>query len=146
MTTLAVQSERLLWYRLNQKELRVDSYNNLRDAVLNDGITDAEQLGTRTILPATFTGGPRYMHERAQDALQYCRDFKLPHLFITKTANPDWPEIVRELRPGMKANQRHDIVARVFRQKVEKIKDLLYTVGVYGRRVANVATIEWQKK
>ena len=140
-----VESERLLWIRLHQKELRVESYNNLRDAVLNDNI-DPGQLGTRTILPSTFTGSPRYMHERAMDALRYCQVFGLPDLFITVTANPDWIEIKRELYPGQQTTERQDIVARVFRQKIERLKDLLYTVGVFGRRVANIASVEWQKK
>jgi hypothetical protein len=64
-----IESERLLFIRLNQKKLRVDDYIHLRDAVATDG--NVEDIGKQLILPATFTGGPRHMHEYAQDAMTY---------------------------------------------------------------------------
>ena len=140
-----IETERLLYLKSNQADLRADNYANLRDAVMVDG-QNPSQLGVKTILPSSFTGGPRYMFERAQDAMRYVQIFGRPHLFITMTANPKWDEITRELSPGQTATQRHDIVARVFRLKVEALKVLLYKVGVFGKRVANAATIEWQKR
>lgn len=41
------------------------------------------KLGTMVVLPSSFTGGPRYMHERTQDAMTYVRHFGRPDLFIT---------------------------------------------------------------
>jgi hypothetical protein len=52
------------------------------------------------ILPSTFTGGPRYMHERTQDAMTYVRHYGRPDLFITFTCNPCWDEIKELLLPG----------------------------------------------
>ena len=57
------EQQRLQWFRLNQAEIRADLYHNLQDALLA-GDVDPASLGTRTILPATFTGGPRYMQKR----------------------------------------------------------------------------------
>ena len=51
-----VESERLLFIRLNQRKLGVDDYIHLRDAVANDSyIIDIGQI---VILPATF---PRHI-------------------------------------------------------------------------------------
>ena len=40
------------------------------------------------------------------------RHFGRPALFITFTANPNWPEILRELAntPGLTPNDRFDII------------------------------------
>ena len=65
----------------------------------------------RVILPSTFTGGPRYMHKRQQDAMTYVRKYGHPDLFITTTTNPNWPEIKDNLPPGQDPQDRPDIVA-----------------------------------
>ncbi|GBN15250.1 hypothetical protein AVEN_90864-1 [Araneus ventricosus] len=62
-----IESERLLYIRLNQRTLRVEQYAHLRDAVMNVG--KVADIGQLIILPSSFTGGPRYMHERTQDAM-----------------------------------------------------------------------------
>ncbi|GFR22422.1 ATP-dependent DNA helicase [Trichonephila clavata] len=76
------------------------------------------------VLPS-FTGGSRYMHERTQDAMTYVRHFGRPDLFITLTCSPKWPEIVDLLNQGQKSHDRHDIIARVFREKVKHMMKLL---------------------
>ena len=76
-----IETERLLYFRCNQKKLRVENYIHLRDA-LNQN-EDADNLGRLVILPSSFTGGPRYMHERTQDAFCYVRKYGRPDLFIT---------------------------------------------------------------
>ena len=140
-----IESERLQYIRHHQKELRVDSYENLRDAIYVDGDNPGD-VGTATVLPSSFTGSPRYMFERSQDAMRYCQLYGRPDLFLTMTANKAWPEIQEQLYPGQTAHERHDIIARVFRLKVELLKDLLFKVGIFGPRIAHVATIEWQKR
>ena len=62
------------------------------------------------------------------------------------TAKPKWEEITKELAPGQDAAQRHDITARVFKLKVDALQNLLYKDGVFGKRIASAATIEWQKR
>lgn len=71
------------------------------------------------MIPASYTGSPRHMHEYAQDAMTYVRKYWRPDLFITFTCNPKWKEIEDLLQPGRKANDRHDIIARVFKQKLD---------------------------
>ena len=85
--------------RREQTALRADCYQDLRDAILEqDG--DLNNVGRRIILPSTFTGRPRYMHERQQDAMSYVKKYGHPDLFITTTTNPSWPEIKDNLLPG----------------------------------------------
>ena len=91
-----IESERLSFIRAEQKKLRADSYSTLRDSLVS-GDGDPGNVGQRVILPATFTAGPRYMHERTQDALCYVRKQGRPDLFITFTTNPRWHEIQHEL-------------------------------------------------
>ena len=114
-----IETERLQFLRHEQTALRPDCYQDLRDVIL-DGDGDPNSVGHRIILPSTFTGGPRYMHERQQDAMTYIRKYEHPDLFVTTTTNPNWPEIKNNLLPGQDPQHRPDIVARVFRLKVQK--------------------------
>ncbi|KIH48241.1 hypothetical protein ANCDUO_21693, partial [Ancylostoma duodenale] len=77
-----IESERLLYIRLNQKKLRVDDYIHLRDAVVNDG--SVSDIGRMVILPATFTGSPRHMNEYAQDAMLMDRNKRRAHKWSSK--------------------------------------------------------------
>jgi len=62
---------RLNFMRNRQKQLRVDSYIHLKDSTVNDG--NPAEMGQLVILPSSFTEGPRYMHEKTQDAMAYTR-------------------------------------------------------------------------
>lgn len=78
-----IETERLEFIRHNQRKLRSDEYIHLKDAMINDGNVD--NMGKLVILPSTFTGSPRHMHEYAQDAITYVRKHGRPDLFITFT-------------------------------------------------------------
>ena len=86
------------------------------------------------------------MHERTQDAMTYVRNYGRPDLFITFTCNPLWPEITDSLMVAQKSHDRHDIIARVFRQKVIKLMDLLTKGIAFGKTLCHMYTIEWQKR
>lgn len=139
-----IESERLLYIRLNQRKLRVDDYVHLKDAIANDGNVD--NLGALVILPATFTGSPRHMHEYTQDAMTYVRMYGRPDLFITFTCNPAWPEITEMLTNGQSVNERHDLVARVFRQKQLKLIEAITKGHVFGAPRCWMYTVECQKR
>ena len=94
-----------------QQHLRAELYNGLRDAVHTG---DADIAGQKVILPATFTGGPRFTVQQYQDAMAIVRTFGKPTFFITFTCNAQWEEITRELLPGQAAVDRPDLTARVF--------------------------------
>ncbi|KAF0694048.1 ATP-dependent DNA helicase, partial [Aphis craccivora] len=108
---------------LNQTKLRSEEYIHLRDAINTDG--NAQNVGRIIILPATYIGSPRHMHEYAQDAMSYVRHYGTADLFITFTCNPQWIEIKQELYPGPSPIHRHDITARVFRQKLKSLMDFI---------------------
>ena len=119
-----IETERLQFLRHEQTALRADCYQDLWDAIL-EGDGDPNSVGRRIILPSTFTGGPHYMHEHQQDAMAYVRKYGHPDLFITTTTNPNWPEIKDNLLPGQDPQDRPDIVADVFRLKVQKLLEML---------------------
>lgn len=58
---------------------------------MND--SNVSDIGQMVILPASYTGSPRHMHEYAQDGMTYVRKYGRPDLFITFTCNLKWPEI-----------------------------------------------------
>ena len=125
-----IESERFSYIRFNQQKLRVEQYIHLKDAVTNDG--NAENVGQLVILPSTFTGSPRHMHEYTQDAMTYVRNYGRPDLFVTFTCNPKWEEIQVELMPGQAHHDRHDLLARVFKQKLIKLMDAMTKGHVFG--------------
>ncbi|KAL8137863.1 hypothetical protein V2J09_003864 [Rumex salicifolius] len=51
--------------------------------------------GKRVILPSSFIGGPRYMMQNYQDAMEIYKHHGYPDLFVTFTCNPKWYEITR---------------------------------------------------
>jgi hypothetical protein len=72
--------------------------------------------------------------------------FGAPDLFITFTANPKWPEIEENLRPGEQTSDRPDLVARVFRIKLNSLMKDLTKNHALGHVEAFVYTIEFQKR
>ncbi|XP_050338583.1 uncharacterized protein LOC126765043 [Bactrocera neohumeralis] len=118
-----VETERLAFIRFNQAKLRSEDYIHLRDVIHSYG--DVQNIGLMTILPSSHIGSPRHMHEYAQDAMTYVRNYGTPDLFITLTCNPKWTEIERELERGQKPQDRHDIIARVFQQNLKVMMDVL---------------------
>ena len=139
-----VEAEKLGYYRNHQNELRAEQYVHLRDEI--DAGTDLHDIGRRVILPATYTGGPRYMHERSQDAMTFVTTHGRPDLFITFTCNPTWTEITSLLENGQKSFHRPDIVARVFKQKLTTMMTLFNVCEIFGKPLCHMYTVEWQKR
>ncbi|CAN1254538.1 ATP-dependent DNA helicase PIF1 [Linum perenne] len=99
------------------------------------------------ILPSTFTGGPRYMHQLYLDATAICQCFGNPDLFITFTCNSQWPEITNSFSDmvGLKSEDKPMIVARVFNLKVKALKhDLdIHTIEFQKRGLPHVHILIW---
>lgn len=114
-----IEIERLNFIRYNQCKLRVDNYIHLLQDSINNDI-DPKDIGQLVVLPSSFTGGPRYMHERTQDAMTYVRLYGKPDIFLTFTCNPNWSEIQENLYHDQPPQDRHDLIARVFHLKVKK--------------------------
>ncbi|XP_019184379.1 PREDICTED: uncharacterized protein LOC109179329 [Ipomoea nil] len=141
-----VESSRLLYIRSNQKALRCEAYKGLSDA-LTRGEVQPSSTGKRIILPSSFTGGARYMIQNYQDAMAICRFIGYPNLFITFTCNPKWPEIQRFVeKRNLKAEDRPDIVCRVFKLKLDCLIKEIKNGKLFGRVKAVIYTIEFQKR
>jgi hypothetical protein len=115
--------ENRLWYIMqNQSKLRVESFQGVVDAV-GRGCVNGSEIGKQTVLPASHTGGRRYMIQNYHDAIAICRVHGPPDFFTTFTCNPKWPEISEALsfEPGQKSTDRADIVVRVYNMKLEEL-------------------------
>nr|GEU86416.1 hypothetical protein [Tanacetum cinerariifolium] len=125
-----------------------DSYF-YRNNYCHQGIVDCVNAGevqpTR-VLPASFIGGPRDMRRRFLDAMTLVQDDGKPDIFLTMTCNPKWPEILKALNLGQEASDWPDVVARVFRAKLEDLKDQLFKRHVLGVVGAYVYVVEFQKR
>jgi len=139
-----IETERLQYLRYNQTRLRAEEYIHLQDAVAND--RNAHEIGQMVILPSSFTGGPRYMQQRTQDAMTYVRYYGRADLFITFTCNSQWTEISTELMAGQRSYDRHDLVARVFRLKLKQLMHYITKGSIFGHTRCHMYTIEWQKR
>jgi len=85
------------------------------------------------------------MYQCYQDRLALAQHFQKVDIFMTITCNPSWPEIQWELLPGQKASDHPDLVAHMFHMKKEAIINYTSKHGVFGRTVAYIYTIEFQK-
>jgi hypothetical protein len=120
-----------------------------------DNNLNLAEHGQCIILPSSFQSSERHMTQLFQDAMAIARTFGKPDIFLTMTANPNWPEIQDQLlwevppaqgenhhRRRQKASDHPDIVARIFELKknamLKEIKD-----GLFGRVVALFYTVEF---
>ncbi|KAK9065378.1 hypothetical protein SSX86_016761 [Deinandra increscens subsp. villosa] len=146
-TYIAIERNRLDYFAQNQNDLRTDILRGVEDAI-SRGDTEGRNIGKRIILPSSFTGGPRYMYKHYQDALAICRVHGNPQYFITFTCNANWPKIKRELEktPLLSAQDRADLIARVFEMKVDAFVAFLKEERPFGVVAADLYTIEFQKR
>ena len=75
-----------------------------------------------------------------------CRKYYKPDFFITMTCNTKWTEIQRELRKGETAQDRPDLVARVFKLKKDQLIKDIKSGQVFGKVPAMLWVIEFQKR
>lgn len=73
------------------------------------------------------------MQQLYQDGMAVVRVFGKPDLFIIMTCNPQWPEITNALLPSQIAQDRPDLIARVFNMKLEAMisRSNFKWVGLY---------------
>ncbi|RDX46067.1 hypothetical protein OH76DRAFT_1330930, partial [Lentinus brumalis] len=150
----SVEASSLAWIQFHQKDIRADLYQGLLDAVnaSDEGVNLGEQ-GQRIILPSTHPGSSRHMYQLFQDSMAICRRFRKPDIFLTMTANPNWPKVqaaLLDLAGGDHARKqdaadRPDIVARVFHLKKQALLKVIKD-GFFGELAADVYTIEFQKR
>ncbi|GKA89829.1 DNA helicase [Tanacetum coccineum] len=143
----AIEQSRLDYIRQKQNDIRNEYLSGIYDAILR-GDRDGSDLGLRTVLTATFTGGPRYMYAHYLDALAICRVHGSPSFFITFTCNAKWPEIEEYMEPfpQLTTADRADIVARIFEKKVSDYINFVRDSTTFGDVTAVLYTIEFQKR
>ncbi|KAF7140800.1 hypothetical protein RHSIM_Rhsim06G0055700 [Rhododendron simsii] len=136
---VAIEQDRLNFVRCNQNILRSDFYSGLRDAAIA-GDADAAEVGTRFILPSSFTGGPRNMNQHYQDAMAVCRAMGFPDLLLTLTCKPSWSEIQQEVSRicNQRTEDRTDILARVFRSEMKQLMRDIKEEKFFGKIIAEL--------
>lgn len=139
---VCVEQCRLEFIRSNQHTFRTECLSGIHDAITRGDVV-GRSVGQRILLPSSFTGGPRYMYKHYQDALALCRVYGNPQYFITFTCNAPWPEIRRELTNVRcsNANDRPDIVVRVFEMKVLSFVKFLKTEKPFGEVTAGIGEL-----
>jgi Helitron helicase-like domain at N-terminus len=88
-----IDQECLRFIQTQQPRFRTTMLNGIEDALSqSDDHVDLTQLGQRIILPSSYLGGPRDMHQQYLDGMAIARHLKKIDIFMTMTANPNWPE------------------------------------------------------
>jgi hypothetical protein len=116
-----VEASRLQFIADHQKDLRCETVQGVSDAI-DKGFVSADSVGSRMVVPSSFTGGRRYHVMNYQDAMAICRVFGPPDLFVTFTCNTKWKEIADAIRfeTGQQPCDRSDVIVRVFHMKVDE--------------------------
>lgn len=86
------------------------------------------------------------MQQNYQDAMAIVNKFGKPDLFITFTCNPKWPEITESLPKNTTYQNAPLLVVRVFHLKLLQFIDDIFKDNAFGRPVAYVYVIEFQKR
>ncbi len=73
-------------------------------------------------LPSSVHGSPHHMTALAKNALVLVSEFDWPHVFITLSCNPKWPEIVSQLLDAQTAFDSPDVTAAVFKSRLDQMK------------------------
>ena len=62
------------------------------------------------------------------------------------TCNPELKEITNELKKCQLAQDRPDLTSRIFRAKLQDLKDQLFKNEIFGKVVAHIHVIKFQKR
>ncbi|XP_071719228.1 uncharacterized protein [Rutidosis leptorrhynchoides] len=143
----SIELDLMDYIRNKENDIRAEYLSGLFDAI-DRGDKTGSDVGSMTILLASFTGGPRYMYSHYLDALAIFRIFGYPQFFVTFTCNVKWHEIAQYLKPfpSLSPSDRADIVARVFHMKVNEFIDFLKDERPLGHVCGVLYTIEFQKR
>ncbi|KAG6666809.1 hypothetical protein CIPAW_01G058000 [Carya illinoinensis] len=140
-----IETSRLDYFRSKQQHIRSELYQGIVDTITL-GETDASNVGKRIILSSSFIGGPRDMRKRYMEAMALVQRYGKPDIFLTMMCNSNWQEISNELRLHEESQNLSDLVARVFRAKLEELKDRLFKQHIFGKVSAYVYVIEHKKR
>ncbi|XP_074346637.1 uncharacterized protein LOC141685437 [Apium graveolens] len=93
-------------------------------------------------------GSQRYMNQYFKDSLAICRTIGHPSLFLTMTCNTQLPKIkqMMEYLPGVDVANKPDVIARVFKLKLDQLLDLIKNKNYFGKCIGVMHVIEFQKR
>ena len=116
-----IEGNELTYIRTHQAQLRVESYQGLVDHVHRQAETEDANVGRIVILPSTFEGSPRNMHQNYLDAMTIVTKYGKPNIFLTMTATPNRPEVRENILPHQTAIDIPGVISRFFHLKLKKL-------------------------
>ncbi|XP_074290276.1 uncharacterized protein LOC141617007 [Silene latifolia] len=142
---IKIETTRLDYIRNNQNIIRADLYQGIIDSHAA-GQRSGANIGRCFILPASFIGCDRDFRRRYLSSMTVVQRYGKPDIFLTMTCNPRWPEIERDLSPFEEAQNRPDLISRVFRAKLFELKKDICVRKVFGNVAGYVYVVEFQKR
>ncbi|XP_074341884.1 uncharacterized protein LOC141679280 [Apium graveolens] len=88
-----------------------------------------------------------YMQQNFQDAIAVFRHIGHPDIFLTMTTNPLWDEVIQmmKLLPHCLPQNSPDVMARVFRLKLDQLIDDIKKKNYFGTCLGVMYVVEFQK-
>ena len=113
-----VEEDRLNYQRLNQTKLKAESYSGLQDAV---AANEHQEAGRFVVLFSSVTGLPHHNHQLYHDSMAADGKARSFYYLYLCMCNPIWREIVEELRFNERPHDSSDLIARVFKLKLNAL-------------------------
>ncbi|XP_035215003.1 uncharacterized protein LOC118188620 [Stegodyphus dumicola] len=88
-------------------------------------------------LPSSYIESLIHMYEYIQDVMIYVGKYERSDLFIAFTCNSKWPEIKKQLIYEQAPMDRHNIIARIFRQKQMSYCEVITKYHIFGCTQSN---------
>ena len=140
-----IETAQLSYLKNQEESLQAYLYQGLIDQLVADQTNNYSQ-GRLIYLPVTHIGSDRFMRKVFQDTMAIVRCFGKPDLVTTFTCNPQWKDITEELHEGQTAAEERDLCTQVFHMKLKEFMNDIKWKHIFGRVVAPVHTIEFQKR
>nr|GEV75526.1 ATP-dependent DNA helicase PIF1-like [Tanacetum cinerariifolium] len=130
-STLTLTVDLRVYFNLWPSSIIKVLYQGIFDCVNTEEV-QSNRLRQVIVLPVSFIGGPRDMRKRFLDSMTLVQDVGKPDIFLTMTCNPNWSDFKENLYEGQTAQDRPDLVTRVFRAKLKYLKHQLFTKHILG--------------
>jgi hypothetical protein len=137
-------NNRIMMGQIRTKKVATLSHEN--DELHQAGFSNPDINKKESYLPDSTHGSPRHMAALAKNALVLVSEYGCPHIFLTLTCNPKWPEIQSQLLVGQTAYDRPDIVCAVFKSRLDQFKHNIRNGKYFGGRtvVYGLHVVEYQ--
>jgi len=83
------------------------------------------------------------MERRFLNAISLVQKYGKPDLFISITCNPKWLEIQDQLEKYEKAENRPDLIARVFHSILKELSDQIMNKDIFRKVAAKIQVDEF---